>query len=64
MRHAAAHDRGVPLPRPDQIVDVLAAAPQKAKIFNPFNRATNESIDVSHELDGSRAETSARRSSG
>ncbi len=48
VRHRTAHDRGMPLPRSRQVVDVLAAPAQEPQILHPLDRAADEGIDVSH----------------
>jgi hypothetical protein len=48
VRHRAAHDRRVPLPRPRQVIDILAAPAQEPQILDPLDRAADEGIDVSH----------------
>ena len=48
MGDGTAHDRRVPLPGAREIVDELPAPAQEAQILDPFDRAADESIDVSH----------------
>jgi hypothetical protein len=46
--HGAAHDRGVPLPRPGEIIEILSATAQEAKVFDPLDRAADKRIGPAH----------------
>ena len=49
MRHGAAHNGGMPLPRPYQVVDILAAPAQVPQILDAFDRAADEGVNAFHD---------------
>jgi hypothetical protein len=49
MRDWTAHNGGVPLARPHQIVDILSAAAKQPKILDALYWAADESVDAFHE---------------
>jgi hypothetical protein len=48
MRNGAAHHRGVPLARPHEIGDELAAALHETQVLDALDRTADECIDPPH----------------
>ncbi len=48
MGDRAAHDRGVPFPGAGEIIEILSAPAQEAKILDPLDRAADECIHAAH----------------
>jgi hypothetical protein len=49
MRHGAAHNGGMPLPWPYEVVDILAAPAQVPQILDAIDRAADEGVNTFHE---------------
>jgi len=48
MGHGAAHDRGAPLAGAAEIIEILPATAQEAKILDPLDRAADQCIYPAH----------------
>ena len=48
MGNRAAHDGGMPLPGAGEIIEILPAAAQEAKVFDPLDRTADECIRAAH----------------
>ncbi len=48
MGDRAAHHHGVPLPGAGEIIEILPAAAQEAKVFDPLDRTADECIGAAH----------------